>query len=74
MKIKDYIQTQRGLWNTLGGITYEIDEENKCVNILDAKTFISYKWCEDKPNQVDVTDTIENTRKLKKIKEEITNE
>ena len=73
MTVKEYIKTHQGLWNILGGITYEIDKENKCVNILDAKTFISYKWCEDMPNQVDITDTLKNTRKLNKIKEEITN-
>ena len=72
MTVKEYIKTRQGLWNILGGITYEIDKENKCVNILDAETFISYKWCEDKPNQIDITNAIENTRKLKKIKEEIT--
>jgi hypothetical protein len=63
MKVKEYISTHQGLWNLLGGITYEIDEENKCVNIIDSRTLISYKWCEDRPNQIDITNTIKDTRK-----------
>ena len=74
MTVKEYVNTYRGLWNTLGGITYMIDEENKCVNILDSQTYISYKWCEDRPNEMSIVDTIENTRKNHKFRKEITDE
>ncbi len=74
MKVKEYVEIHQGLWNLLGNITYEIDEFNKCVNILDAKTFISYKWCEDNPNKIDITKAIKNTRKLNRTKEELTHE
>ena len=74
MTVKEYIKTHQGLWNILGNITYEIDKENKCVNILDSQTHIHYKWCEDKPNEMSIVDTIENTRKNHKFRKEITDE
>ena len=74
MTVKEYVNTYRGLWNILGNITYEIDKENKCVNILDSQTYISYKWCEDRPNEMRIVDTIKKTRKNHKFRREITDE
>ena len=71
MTVKEYIKTHQGLWNILGGITYEIDKENKCVNILDGKTFLHYRWCEDNPNVMNIVDTIKKTRKNHKFRKEI---
>lgn len=66
MKVKEYIEANKGLWNILGNITYKITEDNKAVNIHDHKTDTYLQWSEEYPTKLKIEKLIENIRTYKK--------
>ena len=66
MKVKEYIEANKGLWNILGNITYEITKDNKAVNIYDHESKTSLQWSEEYPTKLKIEKLIENIRTYKK--------
>jgi|TARA_R110002020_G_scaffold150764_2_gene327595 hypothetical protein len=66
MKVKEYIEANKGLWNILGNITYEITKDNKAVNIYDHESNTCLQWSEEYQTKSKIENIIKNIRTYRK--------